>query len=599
MSATFEMNTFVSNGGSWDEEGLVEGLDRKGFTPNKCSSELIANSISAQATKIVFKNGQKIKIMDDGLGMDRNQIQDMFKMMKANNKHKTSMGVSGFGGKEALYQLSKKNNRTPTKVTIHSHQKDGEYLKAICPWDEIIKEKIYTGKIQFSIMTPEEIDDFHEDRKGWEFENGTTILFNYTDSLWNLFETQFDEKRRQHEIEPDDRWDMIFGQTNTAIILDKTDGTSEKILSKYNYFGGDDIDYYTGKNVEYIEHYIDEQNHDRFIWLTEDNRTMEILPHGNRGYKNDPMPIRLHQSWKKYGTFKITNGMRKCKEIFDSSNPRILDNATLHLNNYDEQYFGCMSVENVKEYLRRSPLVRNEQLIVRLNLDMSSTTSRGNASSIIKQIYHQTEIKYLTESTQDNRMDIAMGIQENKNQHEKRFPKDSKPLERLVIHLKNENIRKINEYFEEVTSKYENKKYQEMQQKLLEKKLALEKERQEKEKLEKEKLEKGKLEKEKLEKERLEKERLEKERLEKEKSEDEESEEDEKAVEEESEEDEESEDEEESETDSDDESVAHVNSLAEEILQIKKELTNTIISKINSTQELEELKKLKRVIDSM
>ncbi len=38
MSSTFEMNAFVSNGGSWDEEGLVEGLDRKGFTPNKCSS---------------------------------------------------------------------------------------------------------------------------------------------------------------------------------------------------------------------------------------------------------------------------------------------------------------------------------------------------------------------------------------------------------------------------------------------------------------------------------------------------------------------------------------------------------------------------------
>jgi hypothetical protein len=60
MSATFEIdNYFEERGGSWDESGLVESLDRKGFTPNKCCSELIANSNDAQATKIIWKIDSK------------------------------------------------------------------------------------------------------------------------------------------------------------------------------------------------------------------------------------------------------------------------------------------------------------------------------------------------------------------------------------------------------------------------------------------------------------------------------------------------------------------------------------------------------------
>ena len=40
-----EINIF--KGGSWNEEGLVGSLDRKGFIPVKCVSELIANSKGA------------------------------------------------------------------------------------------------------------------------------------------------------------------------------------------------------------------------------------------------------------------------------------------------------------------------------------------------------------------------------------------------------------------------------------------------------------------------------------------------------------------------------------------------------------------------
>ena len=65
--------------GSIDEVGFIKNLSKKGFTLNQCLSEIIANSIDANASNIVFyKKGEKIYIIDDGNGMDRNDIKNMF-----------------------------------------------------------------------------------------------------------------------------------------------------------------------------------------------------------------------------------------------------------------------------------------------------------------------------------------------------------------------------------------------------------------------------------------------------------------------------------------------------------------------------------------
>ena len=107
-------NSYSCNGGRWDEPGLVGSLDRKGFTPSKCVSELIANSCDAQSQLVIFKVNKKltkryINMIDIGKGMSFDKLHDMFAMFKSNNKLRKSMGVSGLGGKEALYMLSKKN----------------------------------------------------------------------------------------------------------------------------------------------------------------------------------------------------------------------------------------------------------------------------------------------------------------------------------------------------------------------------------------------------------------------------------------------------------------------------------------------------------
>jgi hypothetical protein len=236
----------------------------------------------------------------------------------------------------------------------------------------------------------------------------------------------------------------------SEIIYDKSDGTDLITLPKYDYFSGGDIEFYTGKNIEIIDHYIDDKGKDRYIWTNENEIPMEILPHG-KNFKTEPAASKVYQNWEKKGNYVIYNGMRKNKNIFDHSNPKILESSTMYLNDYDKQYFDGMSVESIKNYLSGVSLVRNEQLICRLSLDtFTSNTSRGNGQSMITQFYHRTELKYNTYSSQDNKMDSAMGIQENKTQHEKKFPKDSKPLERLIIYLKNRNLKKIKDYFDNV-----------------------------------------------------------------------------------------------------------------------------------------------------
>jgi hypothetical protein len=44
------------------------------------------------------------------------------------NSEKNSMGVSGLGGKEGMYILSKKPNKEPTTVVLFTYQEGGEYL---------------------------------------------------------------------------------------------------------------------------------------------------------------------------------------------------------------------------------------------------------------------------------------------------------------------------------------------------------------------------------------------------------------------------------------------------------------------------------------
>ena len=385
------------------------------------------------------------------------KLNDMFDMFKSNNKNNKSMGVSGLGGKESIYILSKNANKTPSTVIIFTHSQNGEYWKATVPWDEIISSKKYTDAITFCKMSEEEIIDFNNDREGEENPHGTTIRWQYSDILRESITIQFDKKNRENIdiVESEDRWDLIFGCSNIDIILDKSDGTPLCQLPKfYNYFEGDETEFYAGKNIEIIDHYIDTLKNDRYIWTDENNNTFEIGTTG-KNTKTKPQPVIIHTTWTLFGCYEIYNGMRKDDNIFNEQRPKDKKSATFSLNSYDQQFFKTdKQTDKIKEFLSRVRLNRNVQNITQIKLEGYNVASaRADSSQLLKLVYHRTEIRYETLSTQNNRMDIAMGIQENKHQNQNKIPKT---IERLICFLKNRNLEKIKAHFREVTDTYDN-----------------------------------------------------------------------------------------------------------------------------------------------
>ena len=177
----------IRTAGSTNEAGLLGNFSRLGFTPTKGLSELIANSFDAQSPLVIFKENRiNIKQIDFGLGLDYDGFDKMFDLFRQNHEGQITVGVSGLGGKEGTFILSKKEDGTPTQVIVFSKTKDGEYLKAIVPWNEIMRLKIWSNQIQIVPMTEEEIADFNNDREGGPFQHGTTIQWEFSQKFMDL-----------------------------------------------------------------------------------------------------------------------------------------------------------------------------------------------------------------------------------------------------------------------------------------------------------------------------------------------------------------------------------------------------------------------------
>ena len=212
-----------------------------------------------------------------GIGMNVEKIAKMFDLFRSNHDSERTMGVSGFGGKNAIFINSKKADNKPSTVLIFTKAPDGEYLRVTVPWATIIEEEIWDEQIAVDKMSEQEIEEFKKERETEEFQHGTTIQFEYSDVLMDLLKSQFNKTERDKITEFNTRLDIIFGHSGVDIVLEKSDGTPRITLPKYKYFGDDETHYYTGKNVELIDHYIDSEGKDRFIWVdAENNDTKEI-----------------------------------------------------------------------------------------------------------------------------------------------------------------------------------------------------------------------------------------------------------------------------------------------------------------------------------
>ena len=81
--------------GQIDEQGYMNGMNKKGFNSSRALSELYANSIDAGATKIVAKiDRDYIYIIDDGSGMDISGHEKLWVAQKENHSGDRSTGVS-------------------------------------------------------------------------------------------------------------------------------------------------------------------------------------------------------------------------------------------------------------------------------------------------------------------------------------------------------------------------------------------------------------------------------------------------------------------------------------------------------------------------
>ena len=438
--------------GSRNEEGFINGLNRQGFTTTKCGSEKIANCIDAYADNIQFKiTPPYIILCDDGIGMTPEKLCNMFDANRENHSGDISMGVSGIGGIISNYQLSKDDHGSPREVNVFTKHKDGPYIKAIIPWDFIHTHKKYDGQINISQMNEIEIENFKMERQNFINLTGTTIRFPYSESFRKLLGSQF-ISRQEDGRNLENWWPIIFGKTQTNILLDKCDGLQPTPLKKYNYFSGPDTEFYY--NVfNWPIYFISDNGKDRFISKNPNNHDeyIEITQNGN-GFSTSPKPINIDpRKIDSARTIQFTCGMRKDNRVFNPEYPLNQGtlSATFYLNKYDAQFMSESGQKDViKEFCSKIGVIRNSQKVTSFTIEGCNVGSaRANGESLIKNVLHRSEISYETYSKQENKLDNKHGIQQNKNQNQNEFPKQ---YTRLIKYLKEWHYAKMMKYFKEV-----------------------------------------------------------------------------------------------------------------------------------------------------
>ncbi len=434
------------NVGSLNEAGILRNLYRKGFSLDNCLCELIANSIDARAKNIILKiENEKIKLIDDGRGMNIENIKNMFDINRENHSNEKTMGVSGLGGKPATLILSKE-----TEVVIYTHKLDNEkYLKIIVPWNEIMNEGIYTGKIKIDDMNEDEINNFENDRLNFNIKRGTTIEFKYNDDLNQLIQKNFMIKSGVDFL-PNNRLSVVFGKFDTHIFLNDINEKNFIELKKYDYFCGNDNQYYKGIDVQTIEHYYT-NGKDRFIWYNTDdfNNAYEFKPYGKIGFKQKVERTNVPDEECYVGEYLIKTCVRKNNDFFNIDEPSGISGET-YSTDYEENILGSAKgdIELFKFYSKTN-VIRNNQFIDGIELaEFKISNARSSAESKFSVFYVRTEIVYEPISTVENRQDFIIGIQENKNQ----LNSNNLPLNftRLVSHIKQRKVDEVLQYFNDL-----------------------------------------------------------------------------------------------------------------------------------------------------
>jgi hypothetical protein len=426
-----------SNLGSINERGIIKGFERKGFTPEKCLSEIVANSIDAGAAKIMFViTSTYIDVIDWGRGMTLENVRNMLDLHRENHGTHQALGVSGLGWKPATFILSGKQ-----LVLVYTRAEGGNNLLAsgdgsLCvqvPWDQINASGKYTDMSScYPAPFPNEYSDMN---------SGTIIRFPYTPILEKTIQDNF----LDHNVPVMDRMSVIFGQFSVEIVcLNKNlDANREHRLKLYNYFGGSPAEYYTGKvYIDRIHQYKDAEGTLLFLWENPRDGETYYISKTTSGYSKSVKPYKSSMlGWEFVGEYIVKTGMRKKPEYFDVNNPKVPDAHERIFSEYDISHIG-----DDLDIMAKCKVVRNNQLIGYFEWPNGKSTSARASVRAMHTIFHTNcQLSYAPISMSDNVQDITMCIQENKNQ----YNGDAIPvnLRRLVEEIRNKTADDIWNYF--------------------------------------------------------------------------------------------------------------------------------------------------------
>lgn len=427
--------------GKIDETGYLKSFKRQGFTPAKCILELVANSLDSlegfDHKCIHFDVSDNIKMIDNGIGMNIDGVDNMFALHRENHTSDKSRGVSGYGAKVSLSILSNEKD-----VSIYTHKKGGDYIKVFIPWKTIHEKGQYTGMIQVERMNQEERIAFRDERikNNMIAENdepiGTSIVFPYNDCLYETIRYNFLTKDDNEEIylKPLDLIKIVFGREENVIISCTLPDWS-RTLELYNYFGGRDIDYWGGIMKGTLELW-SHKNENRFIWKKTDGSSWEIHKSGG-GFAKKFEPSRKNtKGFTHLGDYDVKIGLRKQGNI----NPKTVTGGKI-IGEYDFKFVG-----DNDEYLASHKLVRNSQGIGLIPPETKISNLRANAEQNFEIAIVQCDVCFSPTSAQDNKQDQITGIQQNKNQFDgASLPKN---FTRAIHGMKMEKSKEILKLFE-------------------------------------------------------------------------------------------------------------------------------------------------------
>ena len=120
--------------GQIDEQGYMNGMNKKGFNSSRVLSELYANSIDAGATKIVAKiDRDYIYIIDDG-------FEWIFQVMKiVSPKKKIILETDPRGFPDSVQNHLLKYFQRIQQMLLFK-KNNGNYYKSVAPWNIMVRK---------------------------------------------------------------------------------------------------------------------------------------------------------------------------------------------------------------------------------------------------------------------------------------------------------------------------------------------------------------------------------------------------------------------------------------------------------------------------